>query len=50
MKTKVDHSIEYTLSSQSWTGGAADCKAELYTTVDGSRINILATLSFPVYP
>lgn len=40
----------YTLSSSSWTSGAADCTADLhYSTSSGKRVT-LATLSFPVYP
>ncbi len=35
----------FTLRSNAWTGGAADCTAWLYS-VDGGRETILATLSF----
>lgn len=38
----------FTLSSNSWTGGAASCKATLYS-VDGGSETILTTLSFNVY-
>jgi hypothetical protein len=34
-----------TLTSEAWTGGAADCTAELYF-YDGKRFKTLATLSF----
>jgi hypothetical protein len=37
---------EFTLESGAWTGGAADCTATLYTTVDGSSSTTLATLPF----
>ena len=43
-------SKEFTLQSYAWTGGAADCNAELYSqNSDGSNHRTLATLSFPVY-
>jgi hypothetical protein len=38
----------FTLSSNSWTGGAADCVAEL-TYWNGRRWNTLTSLSFDVY-
>jgi hypothetical protein len=41
-------SQDFVLASNAWTGGAADCKATLYTTKDGSHINTLASLSFHV--
>jgi hypothetical protein len=37
-----------TLRSQSWTGGPADCTANLYY-LDGKRTTTLATLAFHVY-
>jgi hypothetical protein len=37
----------FTLSSDYWTGGAADCTATLYY-YDGKRFRDLASLSFPV--
>jgi hypothetical protein len=39
---------EYTLSSQSWTGGGANCTASLVSS-DGRRTTTLATLSFVAY-
>ncbi len=42
-------SRNFTLASMSWTGGAADCTARLYTTVDGTKTTTLATLSIRVY-
>ena len=43
-------SKEFTLQSYAWSGGAADCSAELYSqNSDGSNRRTLATLSFPVY-
>ena len=39
----------FTLSSPSWTGGAADCTASLYY-FSGRKTVTLATLSFGVYP
>jgi hypothetical protein len=36
-----------TLSSQTWTGGAADCTAKLYY-FDGRKTPVLKTLSFAV--
>jgi hypothetical protein len=36
----------YALSSQSWTGGAADCTASLVYTRSGGRVSTLATLNF----
>jgi hypothetical protein len=42
-------SKEFTLQSYAWTGGAADCNAELYSqNSDGSNRRSLATMSFPV--
>ncbi len=39
----------FTLSSNYWTGGAADCVAELYYTPDGGkRFRTLSSLSFRV--
>jgi hypothetical protein len=39
----------YSLSSSAWTGGAADCMADLhYSTSSGKKVT-LATLSFAVY-
>jgi hypothetical protein len=38
----------YTLSSQSWTGGAANCTAKLVSS-DGTRTTTLATLSLLAY-
>jgi hypothetical protein len=38
----------YTLESYSWTGGAADCTARLYTTGKNGSQQTLATLSFAV--
>ena len=42
-------SKDFTLASTSWTSGAADCTATLYTTKDGTRTTTLATLGFHVY-
>ena len=39
---------EFTLAATSWPGGAADCTATLFTTIDGRRTTTLATLSFYV--
>jgi hypothetical protein len=39
---------EFTLASNSWPVGAADCTATLYTTTDGTRTTTLATLPFHV--
>jgi hypothetical protein len=39
----------YTLSSNAWTGGAAECSAELVYTTDGKRLKTLVTLNFHVY-
>lgn len=39
----------FTLSSSSWTGGAADCKADLKGTSRG-KIVTLASTTFHVYP
>ena len=38
----------FTLSADSWTSGAADCSAAVYTTVDGSKTTTLGTLTFQV--
>ena len=38
----------FQLSSQTWTGGNADCTATVFTTVDGSKKTTLGTLSFQV--
>jgi len=38
---------DFTLRSNVWTGGAADCTATLYS-VDGGRETVLATLDFHV--
>ena len=40
----------FTLSSTSWPAGGGDCTAKLYTTKDGTRSTILATMSFSVAP
>jgi hypothetical protein len=43
-------SKNFTLMSAAWTGGAADCNAELYSqNSDGSNYHTLATMGFPVY-
>ena len=34
------------LETTTWTSGGADCTATLYTTKDGTRLNVLATLGF----
>ena len=39
---------EFTLAATSWPGGAAECTATLFTTIDGRRTTTLATLSFSV--
>lgn len=39
---------EFTLAATSWPGGAADCTATLFTTIDGRHTTTLATLSFSV--
>ena len=41
-------SKDFILSASSWTGGAADCTARLYTSRDGTRTTTLATLAFAV--
>jgi hypothetical protein len=42
-------SQDYHLQSANWTGGAADCYAELYSSLsDGSNRRSLATMSFHV--
>jgi hypothetical protein len=38
---------DFTLRSNVWTGGAADCTATLYS-VDGGNQTVLGTLDFPV--
>ncbi len=38
----------YTLSSGSWTGGAASCVARLYYSTGGGKTSTLATLDFAV--
>ena len=43
-------SQNFTLSSASWTGGAADCTARLYSSKDGTRTTTLATTNFHVNP
>jgi hypothetical protein len=40
----------FTLSSMSWSSGAADCTAKLYTTKDGTRTTVLASTTFAVAP
>jgi predicted choloylglycine hydrolase len=45
----LSSSRDFTLSNTSWTSGAADCKAKLYKTKDGTRTTTLATLDFHVY-
>lgn len=41
---------DYGLSGPAWTGGAADCNANLYSqNWDGSNQQTLATLAFHVY-
>lgn len=39
----------FTLSSQSWTGGDADCSAVLYSMTNSGAKTTLATLNFHVY-
>ena len=39
---------ELILAANSWPGGAADCTATAFTTIDGSRTTTLGTLSFRV--
>jgi hypothetical protein len=39
----------FTLSSAHWTGGPAECTADLYYSQDGRRFRTLATLPFSVY-
>jgi hypothetical protein len=42
---------DFTLMSAAWTGGAADCTAELYSQYsDGSNQQTLATTTFSVEP
>ena len=36
----------FTLTSNYWTGGEGDCTATLYSTTDGIRRKIVATLDF----
>jgi len=36
----------FTLNSSYWTGGAADCIAELYYTKDGRRFTTLSKINF----
>ncbi len=38
------------LSSFTWTGGAADCTARLYSASNTGKTTTLATLNFHVYP
>jgi hypothetical protein len=42
-------STDFTLSSNSWTSGDADCTARLYSSKDGVRTTTLATTSFHAY-
>ena len=39
-------SKNFGLETTTWTSGGADCTATLYTTKDGTRLNVLATLGF----
>jgi hypothetical protein len=40
----------YTLQSAAWTGGAAACNAQLYSSnSDGTNKQVLSTMSFQVY-
>jgi hypothetical protein len=39
----------FTLASSAWTGGAADCTADLYYVTSKGAFATLTTLSFPVY-
>jgi hypothetical protein len=39
----------FTLASSVWTGGAADCTADLYYVNSKGAFTTLTTLSFPVY-
>ena len=41
-------SKDFTLQSNLWTGGAADCTATLYTTSSSGKQTTLATTSFAV--
>jgi hypothetical protein len=37
---------QFTLTSSYWAGGSASCKAQLYTSKDGTSMNVLSTLNF----
>jgi hypothetical protein len=39
---------QFVLWSNYWAGGAASCTAKLYTTTDGSTMNVLSALNFEV--
>ena len=40
----------FTLATSSWPVGSGDCTAQLYTSRDGIRINVLGTTTFSVAP
>ena len=40
----------FTLATSSWPAGSGDCTAQLYTSKDGIRINVLGTTTFSVAP
>ena len=40
----------FTLATSSWPAGSGDCTAKLYTSRDGIRVNVLATMTFSVVP
>jgi hypothetical protein len=40
----------FTLATSSWPAGSGDCTAQLYTSRDGIRINVLGTTTFSVAP
>lgn len=40
----------FTLATSSWPAGSGECTAQLYTSRDGIRINVLATTAFSVAP
>ena len=40
----------FTLATSSWPAGSGDCTAQLYTSRDGIRTNVLGTTTFSVAP
>jgi hypothetical protein len=39
---------QFALTSNYWSGGGATCTAKLYTSTDGTSMNVLSTLTFDV--